>query len=756
MSSHNVDLSREAQELDLTFHRFRSALAQLRVRVRMGMLLEAVAVVAIAFAAYFVVTWPIDRWFRLNVPVRAVILIAFATLTLRYLIQRILAPMAQDLDDEELALAVERANKPLGQRLISALQFQERFETGRFGGDSPVLMQRVVAELPSALGDASVSAALRGERIRKGFLGLGIGAGFLLLVGLLYPGFGLWAKRNLMLSAEDWPRETHLSVLGTENGRLVVPRGDDFTVEVEAKGVAPEQVLVRYRFDDGGGGREPMTKNVGAERAVYSYTFPGLMDPVRFYAYGGDGITREIEVVLVDRPVLERETLRLVYPEYMNRKPQEVAADATETLLPRGTRIEYEGYATKKLREAELAVGDDLVAKAEVAEDQRTVRGTIEPKESGLFLAKLVDVDGLTQGPGRRLMLRVVPDKAPRLIAKIRGLGAWITRKARIPVELSAIDDFGLDKLEMLWGVGDRASIGADEELIKSYKIAKAEGLERFEPGKLVYESLVRHDLMPLIVNDDDPKDPKNPVRPGQFVAVRFRARDNNRKEDPEGQLAVSESFTFKVVTESELLRELGRRQNELRVQFEKYIKKEIADRAEFGELQSPKTAGQIGAQVRNRISTMARTQRAMAKRVSSLGRRYGQILDEMINNRVADGIGGEGRVRSLRGKIVDALDQLGTSAIPTLAGLIARYGRDGDDQLRLASIDGYNSVIRAMQRVLREMQKLESFTQILTDLKELIRLEGMTAEETKRKLKADLEGVFKKGGDAKKGGDGK
>jgi hypothetical protein len=725
--------------------RFRGAFASLRARVRNSLLLEGAAIFGLGFVVYFSITWPVDRLFRLEMPVRLALLIAFIVWMIVLVVRRVYRPMSLVLDDEEMALAIERSNAGLSQHLISSVQFWRQLQSGdSVGADSRQLMSRVVGELPQALGKVEIADAMKAEHVRRNRLFLFGAIVFVVLVATFYSGFGLWARRNLLLSPEDWRRQTELTVVDAKNGRLVVPRGDDFTVAVDAAGVIPETLRIRYEFDDGNRADETMTQNVGEQR--FTFTFPGLVDPVRFQAWGGDGETRWIRVDLVDRPSLSSQQVTIVYPAYMKRDPKVVADDVGEVVVPRGARLDLVATANKKLKRASLAVGE-LVVPAEVGTAGRKVSGGIEPDASGPLVVQMLDVDNLTHGEGRRLFVRVVPDKGPRLTAKVRGLGAWITFKARIPVELGISDDFGLQRLEVYRGVGRSAAIGSSEKPEEVFKTTTAEGLGEFEPGVLRFERLVRHDLLPFAVNPDDAADEKNPIRAGMFVAVRFRAWDNNPKAGDGGQASTSDAFTFKVVTVSELLRELTRRQGELRVEFEKVIANEKADRAELRELQDPAAPGGIGARIVNRISTMARRQRSLAKRVLGVGRRYGQILDEMINNRVGSAIGGgEATVRRRRSLIIDRLEDLGKSVMPKLARIVAEYGRSKDGDLRTLAASGYDDVISRMERVLREMKKLKSFAEILTKLREVISLTDEAREAARKRLKAEMEELFGSG----------
>ena len=385
----------QTASMDLPFAKFHNALHRLRSRVRTGLLIEGLAIIGIALAIYFVVTLPLDRFFRLETPVRAVLLLILIGVVAWLLFKRCVQPMLFELDDEELALAVERTNEPLSQRLISALQFERRFQEGVFHGDSPELMRKVVADLPAALDEVRFHEAVRRERVVKNLLFALLSFGLLAACAAKYDGFGLWAKRNLLLSSIDWPRATMLSVLGAVDGEILVPRGDDFTIEVEAAGVVPESVSVRYRFDGGTTGTDTMTQNVGESR--FSYTFPGVLDPMTLEAWGGDGVTGDIRVRLVDRPQLLEENLRLEYPAYMGKEAQAIDAETTQVIVPRGTRVLITARSSKPLEKAELQVGDGQREALTVSADGLQIQGAIAPEESGLLVARLMDRDGLSE-----------------------------------------------------------------------------------------------------------------------------------------------------------------------------------------------------------------------------------------------------------------------------------------------------------------------------------------------------------------------
>src|SRR5688572_31732098 len=106
----------------MSVHVIQQAFASLRRRVKLGLAVEALALVLGGLLVYMAVTLPVDRWLRLERVPRLLLLATGVALLIRFLSRRVFTPLRVRLDDDELALAVERAEPGLSQRLISAVE----------------------------------------------------------------------------------------------------------------------------------------------------------------------------------------------------------------------------------------------------------------------------------------------------------------------------------------------------------------------------------------------------------------------------------------------------------------------------------------------------------------------------------------------------------------------------------------------------------------------------------------------------------
>ena len=217
-------------------------LSRLRARARRGILVEGLALGSAAMIGFMALSFMVDRSLRLEVVYRLGLLVVFLVAVWMLLRRRLVQPMEFDFTDDELALAMERGEGALGQSLISAVQFERTLAAGNPTSESSELMRRVVDRVYSRLPSLREQSALDLQRIRR--FG-GIVFGCLFVVGT-WGAVGsdsllLWAKRNLFMSGEEWPRATQLTlVFESENGIVRIAEGNDLTVEVTAEGVVPE------------------------------------------------------------------------------------------------------------------------------------------------------------------------------------------------------------------------------------------------------------------------------------------------------------------------------------------------------------------------------------------------------------------------------------------------------------------------------------------------------------------------------------
>ena len=723
--------------------------SRLRGRARFGIVVEGFAFVLVASLCFMFVSYLVDRSLRLEQVYRIGLLVVFAVSAGHLLRKHLFSPIQVDLNDEELALAMERGEVDLQQSLISAVQFERTLQAGAFGHESAELMRHVVTDVQGRVETLSEGAALDTNRVYK------FGAmifGCLAVVatwGIVdAESLALWARRNILMSSAEWPRATRLEfVMDAVDGRVPVAEGNDVSVLVRAGGVIPDQVWVHYEFPDGTIDKELMSlmgSEDGQEGASFTQLHESVISNVKMYATGGDGLTEEVELVLVKRPALEALQIRKTFPEYMQLEPEDVSESEGDIRIPLGTRLSITGSSSKKLERAYITFGKRAPHALSVGPAGHSFEGGFAPSASGVLTLDVTDVDGLGASKPPKLFLRVVPDRAPAVDYSTMGIGSMILFKALIPGTLKLRDDFGLTKVASHMRItGDQS-----EQKVASWEPVKLEGLRDpdTEQGEVEYTEKVVFDL--LTINDaaKGSTSPDNPVRPGMLLSLKFEATDNFGPGEP--HTGTSETLTLRIVTEDKLMQDLHRRQTERRKELTRILEKQRDHRIEVEEKLSPTSQDPRSKQARYQLQALAREQRALQKQVQHIARAYRQILDEYFNNRVLK----PAQILQQRQNIQLPLEKVAREDFPSAAQHVADFARTGKEDVRGLAVDTYDTIIRVMEAVISNMRQLESVAGILEDIRKVRDAEARIEEESKRKLE-DLDKGSEKPGKAGPGG---
>lgn len=714
--------------------------AALRERVRRAVWLEALAVLGAALVVYALVTFGIDRTLRLELPFRAALLGIFVYASFRLLRSRLLAPLSQRLDDDEMAFAVERRDPGLRQALISSLQFDRVLLRGGRTVDSPELMAAVVADVRGRMDRLPFGAVVDRRRVQR-FCALLAGVlGAFVLWGALDPGsLLLWARRNLALSSVEWPRYTTLTFLDQQDGLVRLAQGDPLTVRLAVGGPMPDQVFLYYQFARGGRGVEPMSRT-GDE---FTLTLDSVIEDATLHAEGGDGLSAPLRIEVVERPRLEHLELQVVYPEYMRKDVETLPPTDGELRLLRGSELLVAGRSHKPVQEAFALLADTKLPLQRGA-DGRSFAGSLQPRNGGLLVFDVIDHDLLGAGAPPRFLLRIVDDRAPTIDFKLRGISSLITPQARLPGELKVKDDFGLTAIAAGVRCVEEKRAGEGNEAVLDPKAA-----EVFEPVEVLYgdalrvgvvrlETTASVDLKQLNANPDQDV-PENRVRPGMLLSLRFMARDNYGPGEPHE--TKGEVLTFRVVTKEKLLEELRRRQVEQRHELERIRDEERSALLELRETLNPASTDERAKQARTRFRTLARQQTALGRRVAFVGETYQRILWEFENNRCME----SPRVREIEAAITVPLQQLAREPFPTTARQVEAFAGSGDESVRSAASDGYVQILERIDAVLKVMEQAETLAALLEQLRGVIKVEDKAIQDVERKIREAGERAFGK-----------
>lgn len=343
-------------------------LRDLRSRIKRYVALEGSALLLVILGLSFWLSLAGDYWLEHSLGVRRFLLVAALGVWLAAGVWYLLLRLARVLRNRALALVLERRFPRLGDRLITSVELLERPAHDPLTG----AMLRQTADEAASL---SAGLPLRDVFNRGPLLKASVGA-FGLVLSIAALGWSntellnTWARRNLLLSDDQYRRETDLQVvvLADPGERIVEfrdgvykhPRGADLTflASVPDGKKVPDQVQFRYRnVTHSGGGGDYMTRIGGRQ---FRQRLMGLHESIRLWISGGDYATRTpFFVEVVEPPHVDRVVLHVLYPEYtgLNARDEgaqspvrrEVTVQGTQVSLPAGTDLLLEARSNKPL-----------------------------------------------------------------------------------------------------------------------------------------------------------------------------------------------------------------------------------------------------------------------------------------------------------------------------------------------------------------------------------------------------------------------
>ena len=713
-------------------------LAALRRAVRLWLALDGAAVLAAAFVLLAALSLGVDRYLRMDATQRALSLL-LGLAALGFIAWRRLArPLMRPLEDAALGILVEARRPQLGERLISAIEFAQA--GGPAATDSsPALVQAAIEAGVQAAGEFDFAEALDARRRRLNALALALAAGIFATAWAAMPGtMRLWFQRNILLLSRSWPQATHLAILGAQDGVLVCPRGDDLTVEVQAdpNGVVPSVVMLRFRQPGGAAGSEPMAV-VGQN--TFSTTFRNVLEPFRFYVWGGDAETPWCHVRLVERPVVESLTLVCTPPAYVGKGPHPLPSDVGSYPVLAGSSLEVRGVASKPLASAELAFGKAKPipmkppAGSEPAGGWREFRATLagETLQSGTYAIGLTDRDGLGSRQPARFALKVVPDQKPIVRARLEGIGDMVTPRAVVPVHARMSDDYAVVAAEL---VAVASAEGDKEPVTRRIPFGERQDAYGQQQAALAH----RLELAPLGLS------------PGTHLTLHIEARDNDSVSGP--KLGLSGTFSLRVVTEDELRNELLRREQEQRLEFERILadQQKLLENSRALEA-TLKRDPALAAKDRELLASSERLQRLIGGRMLAIAAQFTQILAEVENNRLES----DPQVARTRlgGRIIEPLELLARRGVLQAADLLdgarkALPTADGQPkgECLAALADAakeQDELVKSMREILKNMVKWEGYQEALNLLREVLKAQRIVNEETIKEYQRRIQKIF-------------
>lgn len=743
-------------------HTVLKLLRKVRREIRLAVGLRGSLIASAVLSSTAVVSLLADRLFRLGVPSRALLLLVFVGVVGYVVWHALVRPLREPLSERSLADMVERERPHLGDRLRSAVDFladpvvtsqdvDVDFETA--------LKRTVVSQAGAAcrsLGDLSV---VDYRAVGKSALGSSVGLlALTLLFFLLGPSTAsLWFKRNILLSSEPWPYQTPLVVEGFESGRRGVAKGDPLTIAAIATKQIPSRAWIDIVYPSG-----ERENNLERKANRFEYTHHEVREPFRFRVRGGDYRSPWFDVVVLERPRLSELTITQVYPSYLESigwTPREVdGGQIGEISPPAGTRLKIRAVATKPIQEATIQFGGATLPLAVTSDDSRQLSGDFLPEQSDLLRLFFTDTEGVTPTSEGipQLQVRLIADRPPTVKLRSHGVGSMVSARARIPVRGNANDDYRVEHIILGHSVSELLLLsGADSTETTASKPGPgettgdvAEDTATAAPpateGELEGKRDLEFEADKTVRFEAAVEVAEIGIEPERRLTITVSATDNDTLNGPnEG---TSNTLEFLVVSDQKLMDDLLRRQEDQREAFQRILQREetIRDALYSAIYEQFKTEGALDTKTTNALTGHSREERTLVGHVESIAKAVEGILTELKNNRVGEA----DDIERIGDKVVEPLRQIARDEMPAIASKFDALSREEDTKARvsngLALAEDVEKLIEHMEDIIANMVKLETFSEIVNLLRDVIKIEDESLAELRRAYKKLLdEDVF-------------
>ena len=400
---------------------------------------------------------PTPGWLRLMILVAGTSLFTFFA---PYWIHRWIL---KNRRENQLARMISRKFPRLGDRLLGVLELSGQTESD--STLSPALRAAATKDVAAAAAKRDFADALPSNRNR---LGLSVVATLVVLaVGafVFLPKAGLNALQRWLMPLSDTPRYTLTKFHKDLPGRIVVPLGEPFEVEVLlAKDSEKRPGSARARFDS----QSWMETNRSDNR--YLFQFGGQQEEGRISLAAGDA-RAQVRVVPTLPPTLESVDATIALPAYLELPDRQLDVRSGTLSILSGSLVSLHANASRTLHAGQIEVKDLPLLDAPTIEEEEVppsepVIKKLEAATQGrrasypaLEIAKATkevrlswkDDLGLEGTETFRLRLESRPDEAPTVYIQDAQRQIAILPEETVEFEVAAQDDFGLKRFGLEW-----------------------------------------------------------------------------------------------------------------------------------------------------------------------------------------------------------------------------------------------------------------------------------------------------------------
>ncbi len=398
-----------------------------------------------------------------------------------------LLPLRRRPTDQQIARFIEEREPGLDDRLVTAV---DRSRTPPTPFD-----HLVVADAARRCLNVDLEALIRSESLRRA--GIQAVASTLALVALVIVGRNPLRASVDAISLTLFPARVTLEVMP---GHARIRAGDPFTVRARLVGNrAP--VIAQVQIANGDSWRAlEMTPD---PHAGFVRSLSGVTSPFKYRIVAGTITSPVYDVSVIHPPRVARIDVDYVYPAGLGLPPR-TERDGGDIYAPAGTDVRVHVFTDRAAATGHLTLGDGKEIRLTSPQPTEFV-AALKVVDDGSYRVGLADREGFAAAGETEYFIRTLEDRPPEVRVTKPAQDRQVTRLEEVDIEAQAEDDYGLDRLDLVYVVHNK---------------------EHVAPLPVPKKSLSVKAHHTLFLEDLD-------VQPGDVIAYYARARDLTRGTRP-------------------------------------------------------------------------------------------------------------------------------------------------------------------------------------------------------------------------------
>ena len=454
------------------------ALCALQALVR-GALIAAIIVGVAVIAA---------RW-TTGAPVVLMVMAAIALIMAVGALTWCLAPLRRVPLDSRVARYIEERAPSLDDRLVSAVDVAQT-------KTAPAFANAMLADAARRTAAIDIDTIVPAAALRR--------AGFQAAAAAMALGLVLFAARGPARQAADAASLTLFPArigLDVTPGDAKVKAGSPLAIRARLVGNrAP--VIAQVQIADGD--RWRISDMSSDTPGSFRLAMPSVGASFKYRVVAGAVTSPTYEIAVAFPPRVKRIDVDYTYPAGLRLEPR-TETDSGDIYAPAGTDVRVHVFTDRPAANGQMTLGDGKPI-ALAADKPNELSASLKVTDDNSYRVALADRDGMASPGDTEYFIRTLEDRPPEVRILKPATDRSVTRLEEVDIEAQAEDDYGVDRLDLVYSVR-----GAADKVV---------------PLEIARRSSAVNGRHTLFLEDLD-------VQPGDFISYYVRARDLTRGTRP-------------------------------------------------------------------------------------------------------------------------------------------------------------------------------------------------------------------------------